>query len=167
MKKIVDGRVNTEENTASSPDLGHAEDEYTLPEKTAGRLLSVIGSPAWLIKIGPPLPLLAVLIMRCDNEKNESIINLHEQAATLGVSHGTLKGWLRQLRELGLVTSEPAGAGGVRIRLIPEALPSGYPIKHETGTQHQDGDINIHLRICLENGHDGHAPKVIELRGAA
>lgn len=66
-----------------------------------------------------------------------------------------------------IIESAPAGAGGVRIRLLTDALPA-QPLFDDTQLRPGNaGDLNIALTIRVEHAHGGQQAQIIERWGAA
>ncbi len=141
-------------NMPESAHSAHLNREGILCATAERRSMSLISSTPELARIGQPLPLLVEVIQACGDD-DECLIQLHETAAKLDISHSTLKTWLRRLDTLRLVSRKPAGKQGVRIRLHTEALPR---LQMHADLLHQIGNFKETIqafRTLANNACDG------------
>ena len=87
--------------------------------KAALRLLALANNPKRLREIDEAFPLLVVILKTCA-DGDEAVINLHDAARAVGVSHTAVKLWLKKLSERGYVTKEQAGKLGVKVWLTAD-----------------------------------------------
>ena len=107
--------MKDKESTTECAGFAHS-DENGIEKKAALRLSALARNPRRLREIDEAFPLLAAIVTAC-GEKDDCVVNLHDTANSIGVSHTTIRQWLGKLSKLEYVGKSFRGKLGVKLWL--------------------------------------------------